>query len=410
MPSIQRVTRLLLVAVQLCGIVAAASCLAAEKEVVKVDVYVTVPADTAPDATLYLAGNLEEVGSWKADGVALNRLDTGEYHAQLQLPRGRELQFKITRGSWDTVEKGARGEELHNRTLTLDGDTTQRVQVAAWRVAVPTTGGAVAVRKSTITGDVRVHEDFKSKHLVNSRRILVYLPPGYEKETAARYPVLYMHDGQNLFDDATSFAGEWRADETAERLIKDGTIPPLIIVGIENAGGDRVDEYTPVTVLGQGGRGELYAKFVVEEVKPFIDKTYRTKPGREDTGVGGSSLGGLISLYIVKKYPDTFSRCAAVSPSLWWSLGQFLRDAQADASWAKGTRLWLDMGTKEDDTDPVISQARVNDCVSFTESLKRAGMKPERDFAWRKIEGGTHNETAWADRFDEILIYLYGQR
>jgi predicted alpha/beta superfamily hydrolase len=410
MPIIQRVTRrLLLVLTQLCGIVAVGSCLAADNEVVKVDFYVTVPADTAPDATIYLAGNLGEVGGWKADGVALNRLDTGEYHAQLQLPRGRTLEYKVTRGSWETVEKGVAGEELHNRTLSLDADKLQRVQVAAWRSAVPTTSGAVAVRKSTVTGDVRVHEGFKSKHLVNSRRLLVYLPPEYEKDKSQRYPVLYMHDGQNLFDDATSFAGEWHADETAEALIKEGKIPPLIIVGIENAGGERVDEYTPVTSRGEGGRGALYAKFVVEEVKPFIDQAYRTRPDRASTGVGGSSLGGLISLYIVKQYPDVFGRCAAVSPSLWWNLGQFLAEAQADATWARGTRIWLDMGTKEDEENAIVSQMRINDCTDLARSLERAGLKPAQDFTWRKIEGAGHNEAAWAERFDDVLIYLYGQ-
>ena len=407
MPSIQRVARLMLAVAQLCGIVAASSCFAAEKEVVKVDFYVTVPADTAPDATIYLAGNLTELGGWKADGVALNRLDTGEYHAQLELPRGRILEYKFTKGSWETVEKGTTGEELHNRTLELDGDKTQRVQVAAWRTAVPTTSGAVAQRKSTVTGDVRVHEDFRSKHLANSRRLLVYLPPDYEKKPNERYPVLYMQDGQNLFDDATSFAGEWHADETAERLIKEGKIPPLIIVGIENAGGDRVDEYTPVSSRGEGGRGALYAKFVVEEVKPFIDKTYRTKPDRASTGIGGSSLGGLISLYIVKQYPSVFGRCAAVSPSLWWNLGQFLAEAQADATWARGTRIWFDMGTKEDEQNVMVSQMRINDCTDFARSLERAGLKREQDFTWRKVDGAMHNEAAWADRFDEMLIYLY---
>ena len=400
---------MLLVVTQLCGIVAIGSCLAAENEVVKVDFYVTVPADTAPDATIYLAGNLDEIGGWKADGVALNRLDTGEYHAQLRLPRGRTLEYKVTRGSWDTVEKDAGGDELHNRTLALDGDKVQRLQVAAWRSAVPTTSGGAPVCKSTITGDVRVHEGFKSKHLVNGRRLLVYLPPDYEKSKSERYPVLYMHDGQNLFDDATSFAGEWHADETAEKLIREGKIPQLIIVGIENAGGDRVDEYTPVTSRGEGGRGALYAKFVVEEVKPFIDKTYRTKPDRASTGVGGSSLGGLISLYIVQQYPDVFGRCAAVSPSLWWNLGQFLAEAQKDATWARGTRIWLDMGTKEDEENVMVSQVRINDCTDFARSLQRAGLKPEQDFTWRKIEGAGHNEAAWAERFDEVLIYLYGR-
>jgi predicted alpha/beta superfamily hydrolase len=218
-----------------------------------------------------------------------------------------------------------------------------------------------------------------------------------------------MHDGQNLFDDATSFAGEWHADETAERLIKQGAILPLIIVGIENAGAERVDEYTPVSSRGEGGRGALYAKFLVEEVKPFIDKTYRTKPDRANTGVAGSSLGGLISLYIVKQYPQVFSRCGAVSPSLWWNLGQFLAEAQTDATWARGTRIWLDMGTVEDDQKPVISLLRVNDGTNFAQSLQRAGLRPETDFAWRKIEGAGHNEAAWADRFDDVLIYLYGR-
>jgi len=410
MPLIQRVTRsTLVVMTQLCGIAAIGSCLAAEKEVVKVDFYVTVPADTAPDATIYLAGNLSEIGGWKADGVALNRLDTGEYHAQLRLPRGRTLEYKVTRGSWDTVEKGPGGAELHNRTLALDADTVQRVQVAGWRTEVPTTSGAVAVRKSTVTGDVRVHEDFKSQHLGNNRRLLVYLPPDYEKDKSQRYPVLYMQDGQNLFDDATSFAGEWHVDETAERLIKEGKIRPLIIVGIENAGGDRVDEYTPVSSRGEGGRGALYAKFVVDEVKPFIDKTYRTKPDQASTGIGGSSLGGLISLYIVKQHPDVFGRCAAVSPSLWWNLGQFLAEAQKDAAWARGTRIWFDMGTKEDEENVMVSQMRINDCTDFARSLERAGLKPGQDFTWRKIEGATHNEAAWADRFDDVLIYLYGR-
>ncbi len=404
---LHRLASRLLVAL-LVAIVAPACASAAENEEVKVDLYVTVPADTAPDATVYLAGNLSQVGEWRADGVKLNRLENGEYHAQLKLPRGRSLEYKITRGSWETVEKGAGGEELHNRTLALEKDAVERVKVAAWRSDAPTTGATTQPRKSTVTGDVRVHADFRSKHLANGRRLLVYVPPDYEKNTSARYPVLYMHDGQNVFDDATSFAGEWRADETAEQLIRAGKIEPIIIVAIENAGGERADEYTPSAALGTGGRGDLYVRFVVEEVKPFIDKTYRTRADREHAGIAGSSLGGLVSLHAVKQRPDVFGRCAAVSPSLWWGLGTFLRDAERDASWAKGTRLWLDMGTREND-DPEKSKISVDEAAAFAAALEKSGLVPAKDFVWRPVEGAAHNEQAWADRFDEILVYLYGQ-
>jgi predicted alpha/beta superfamily hydrolase len=253
---------------------------------------------------------------------------------------------------------------------------------------------------------VRTH-DVHSKILNNNRKVLVWLPPGYEKDSSRRYPVLYMHDGQNLFDDATSFAGEWRADETAQQLVEQGKIEPIIIVGIENTW-QRVLEYTPTVDAGEGGRGQQYARFVVEEVKPLIDQTYRTKPDAANTAVGGSSLGGLISIYMVQKHGDVFGRCAAVSPSLWWGNGKYLADMTRDMSFAKGKRIWLDMGTSEN-ADPALSRENVQHCETFANALRVAGLTTDKDYAWRAYDGAAHNETAWADRFDDVLIFLFGR-
>ena len=157
-------------------------------------------------------------------------------------------------------------------------------------------------RTHTLTGDIRFHHDFHSRFLAHDRDVIVYLPPGYRKTKMKRYPVLYLQDGQNLFDGATSFipGRDWGVDETAERLIKAGEIEPLIIVGIYNTGMDRLDEYTPTADdrLKKGGSADLYGRMLVDELKPFIDSSYRTNSGHEHTGLGGSSLGGLVSLYL----------------------------------------------------------------------------------------------------------------
>src|SRR5438067_3163560 len=157
------------------------------------------------------------------------------------------------------------------------------------------------MRRHTLTGNIHCHRQFPSRTLGNRRDILVYLPPGYRRFLRRHYPVLYLHDGQNLFDSATAFGGvEWGVDETAQRLILGGKIEPLIIIGIYNTGEQRIDEYTPTIDPRQqrGGKADLYGRFIVEELKPFIDHRYRTMAGPEFTGLGGSSLGGLVSFYL----------------------------------------------------------------------------------------------------------------
>jgi predicted alpha/beta superfamily hydrolase len=241
-----------------------------------------------------------------------------------------------------------------------------------------------------------VHENFHSKLLDNTRRIWVWLPPSYRKDTDARYPVLYMHDGQNVFDDATSFAGEWRSDETAATLIESKRIVPIIIVAIEN-NAQRMDEYTHTR---SGGR---YARFLLDELKPFIDKTYRTRSGREHTALAGSSLGGLISLYIASKYPDRVGMAGVISPALWWDERRLLADVAKDTAWTRRARIWLDVGTKEGaDAERYLRHTR-----ELAGLLRTAGMQEGQDFVYREIADAPHNEAAWAARFDRVLDFFF---
>jgi predicted alpha/beta superfamily hydrolase len=184
--------------------------------------------------------------------------------------------------------------------------------------------------------------------LRNWRDLIVYLPPGYDDQPGQRFPVLYMHDGQNLFDSATAFAGvDWNMQAAADHLIGIGAVQPLVIVGIYNAGKSRIHEYTPTETprLG-GGRADRYTKIVLAEVRPFIAEPYRTLSGPTANGIGGSSLGGLVSLYVGLKLPQTFGKIAALSPSVWWNQRFILRFA-ADAQVQPRPRIWLDIGTKE---------------------------------------------------------------
>jgi len=273
-------------------------------------------------------------------------------------------------------------------------------------------GVAVAQQPHTLTGDIRVHQSFHSSILNNDRDVLVYLPPGYDANKRTRYSVLYMHDGQNLFDGATSFipGQEWRVDETAHSLIAAGKIEPLIIVAIYNAGKDRINEYTPVAdaKYKAGGKADLYGRMLVEELKPFIDSHYRTKKGAGHTGLGGSSLGGLVSIYLALKYPHVFGRAAVVSPSVWFANKQIVHYVEALPKKPK-VRIWMDIGTKESET-PEEAQQTVNDARLLQESLIKKGWKPGKDLNYFEAEGAVHNERAWAARVERILTFLFPRK
>ena len=368
---------------------------------------VRVPEYTPPDAKLYIAGNIPALGPWDPGKVELGRIGDGLYAITLVLPVGTDLRFKFKRGTWESVEKGPRFEEIADRTHIVVGDESVQIDVANWR------DFSAGPDRGTITGDVEILNDFEATRLGNRRPIIVLLPPGYRDETDRRYPVLYMHDGQNLFDASTSFIGvEWGVDEATVRLIEEGQVEPLIIVGIYNTS-NRAYEYTPAgdSTTGEGGGAELYADFIINDLKPFIDENYRTKPDRANTGVMGSSLGGVCSLYLGWEHRDVFSRIGAMSTSYGWANQDIVRRIKARAP-AGGTRIWMDMGTAEDGRD------RDGDGVSDIIELHRVvrdtlvgyGMKLGRDLKYVEDEGAVHNEHAWASRFPRALTFLFPNR
>lgn len=245
------------------------------------------------------------------------------------------------------------------------------------------------------------HPRFSSAILARDRDIVVYLPPGYE---GADRPcaVLYMHDGQNVFDPETAHVRgqHWRLGETADALIAAGTMGPLIIVGIANTGVSRIREYTPTNDarLG-GGLASAYGQFIVEELKPFIDARYRTRTDAASTALGGSSLGGLATLHIGLSRPDVFGALAVMSPSVWWDRRAILSTIRHLRP-RPSTRLWVDMGTAE-------GRRALDDARLLKAALVGAGWAPGSDLHYAEYEGATHSETAWADRAGAVLQWLF---
>jgi predicted alpha/beta superfamily hydrolase len=261
--------------------------------------------------------------------------------------------------------------------------------------------------KHTLTGNIKRHRAFHSRVLGNRRDVLVYLPPGYRRSLRRRYPVLYLHDGQNVFDAATSFAGvEWGVDETAQRLIRHKLIEPLIIVGVANIGEERIHEYAPTPGVIEPknhpkkrsrGLAPIYGKFLIEELKPFIDRNYRTKPEAEFTGLGGSSLGGLATLAMGIFFSETFTRLLVMSPSIWWDDFAIFRLVGILGE-KPPLKIWLDTGTAE----PGWEQAR-----ELCGYLIEKGWRLNDDLKYLEVKGGSHSEAAWAARVEPALRFLF---
>jgi enterochelin esterase-like enzyme len=269
---------------------------------------------------------------------------------------------------------------------------------------------SVAIRASGAVGDLGLHE-FRSRVFRNTRFLRVWLPPGYEdaENSGRHYPVLYLNDGQNLFEAASAFAGvEWQVDETSDRLIREGAVPPMIVVGMDNAGDDRIREYMPHRSMNPvmlRVQGRHYPDFLMKEVMPFVERNYRVATGAENTGLGGSSLGALIALYTVMVRPGVIGRLLVESPSLWAAHRQTIKESRSVRIWPE--RIYLGVGTAEAGSGER-SRTVVDDVRELAAILRRAVLSEKR---LRLViqDGAGHNEAAWAERFPEALRFLFGE-
>ena len=234
----------------------------------------------------------------------------------------------------------------------------------------------------------------------SDRRVWVYLPPGYDS-SGLRYPVLYMHDGQNLFDPEASYSGEWGVDEAIDGLYREKKTPGAIVVGIDNGGPARWDEYSPWCGLDGSGRckGAKYARFIVNGLKPMVDKKLRTLPGREHTAIAGSSLGATISFYMALKYPEVFSRAGLFSPAFWFARAE-AKSLLKKAGVARGLRIYMDVGTNEGDH----GKEYIRDAKAMSALFSKKKGVTQRFIL---DEGGIHNEKDWARRFPGAFLWLF---
>jgi predicted alpha/beta superfamily hydrolase len=267
---------------------------------------------------------------------------------------------------------------------------------------VPASIKSPAAATGDLKSRLRLHSQFPSRYVDDKHDFIVYVPPMFEAEPQRRYPVLYLQDGQNLFDPNTSFikGNYWRMGETADELIMSGAIQPLVIVGVYNTGPHRVDEYTPARDrrLG-GGQADEYGRMLVKELKPFIDSNYRSLPSAENSGIGGSSLGALASLYLGLRYPRVFGKLCIMSPSVWWKQRAILKTV-ADLKRKPPLRIWLDIGTNE-------SLRALPDTRALKTALVKKGWSEGQDLVYSEIEGGQHTESAWALRVAPMLQFLF---
>jgi len=300
-----------------------------------VQVTFIIEAENVPDSSMvYIAGNDVSLGRWAPDGQPMEFIDN-KWQKKLHFSKGISLEFKFTRGSWQTEALNDDGSVPSNHRLKIINDTIVVYKINLWADQFVPSGEKII--SGQITGTVKYHKNFKGRK-IRPRDIVVWLPPGYEEDEITRYPVLYMHDGQNAFDPVTSsFGVDWQIDEAADTLIRNGLIEPLIIVAIYNSI-ERSSEYA------NNDTGYAYLRFIIEELKPFIDANYKTHPDKNNTSVIGSSLGGLISFILLWEYPEVFSKAACVSPAFKIDRYDYVTEIKNYSGEKKPVKIYIDNG------------------------------------------------------------------
>ena len=364
-------------------------------------VRIAVPASTPDTGGVYIAGDFNQ---WQpgSGSYRLSREPAGTYVIRLPETVRGPIEFKFTLGSWESVETNASGADVPNRSFTVpaEGEAVYEGTVAGWK------SGGVEVREHTATASVSILDDaFEIPQLGRTRRIWLYLPPDYATSGDKRYPVLYMHDGQNVFDDATSFVGEWGVDETLDSLHAAGTLS-LIVVAVDHGGEHRFTEYNPWTHPEYGGgQGDEYAAFLVETLKPYVDARYRTLPGRLNTGIAGSSMGGLISFYAMMRYPEVFGRAGVFSPAFWTAKPAVFEWAEVQAAPQFDARMFMVSGALEDNT-PEIGRYE-EDQMAMRDTLVASGWVDGTQLVAEIRADGRHSEWFWRREFPQVVQWLF---
>lgn len=350
-----------------------------------------LPKNHPQNAPIYLAGT---INNWNPSSAAhqLQQDENGNYAITLELHE--EMAFKFTRGDWSKVEADPYGNDIGNRSYRLNAQDTVFFSIQGWKDLIKDRSSP----HSTRSENVSIIEAFEIPQLQRQRDIWIYLPPDYAQSTAA-FPVIYMHDGQNLFDAATSFSGEWKVDETLNQWAENNK-QSFIVVGIANGEAHRMNEYAPwVNDQYGGGEGEAYVSFITETLKPYIDSNFRTLAGPEHTALVGSSLGGIISFYAGLQYPEVFGKIGALSPAFWYN-PEFFAFANT-TTLPRHQRLYLSAGGEE----PESVAANI---TRISSTLLSRGWAANR--LQSKVHAGYgHNETYWASIFEETITFLFDE-
>ena len=355
----------------------------------------SLPAKNPDNSSIFIAGSFN---GWNPQNknFQFQKNERG-YFLELSLNAG-SYEYKITRGGWDKVECTKEGKDVGNRTLKVDADAVIEVSVEGWKDMFASSSQP---RKSTANKNVRIIDTaFFIPQLNRTRRVWIYLPPSYSASNK-KYPVLYMHDGQNVFDDATSFSGEWGVDEAIDTLgLK---TRECIVVGIDNGGDKRLNEYCPYDFSLNGiaannksnvGEGGKYVDFLVKTLKPFIDKKYRTLKDSKNTFTAGSSMGGLISMYAVLKYPNVFGGAGVFSPAFW--VGPKIFDDIKAKGKKVNAKIYFYAGDAEGETMVPMTLRAFNEMHKVSKSKMCEVIRA----------GGKHNESRWRIEFPFFYEWL----
>jgi len=348
----------------------------------------------AESSSVYATGSHPALGNWNPAGLKLEHVAPHTWRATITLDRPTSIEYKFTLGSWDREAADSLGRPLANANARITRDTTLSATIRDWM-----SGPRPRALNGQVTGALKYHRQVQAEGLA-ARDLVVWLPPDYERAPDRRYPVLYMLDGQNIFDPATSsFGTDWAIDETVDSLIRGGTIPPLIVVGVNNTSA-RSAEYLP-----GGSLSAAHTSFVLRTVKPLIDATYRTRSEAASTWIGGSSAGGIAAFMLVWEHPDVFSRALAFSPAFQAPAGMstqfdYIQAVKSTPNAPSDARLYIDIGGigLEDQLRPGIDAMLV--------ALRALGIRDESHLRFLSEPTAEHNELAWRRRFPAALVWL----